>query len=182
MRTRRPRTSPQRLEPVRRARTPIERTGHGFGEGQDQGGAKPRRTGRASPAAASGRMRSACSWESSPTTLAICYVVWPAVGHPELVAHEPPATALQDRRTPHPACPVLHPAACRESLDPPAVSADPRVHRATAVASDVIESPTWGAEATRGTGRSGGDVSKQRRRLDQTLKREAAGRFHASRA
>ena len=26
----------------------------------------------------------------------------------------------------------------------------------------------------RGTGRSGGDVSKQRRRLDQTLKREAA--------
>jgi hypothetical protein len=66
----------------------------------------------------------------------------PAVGHPELVAHEPPATALQDRRTPHPACPVLHPAACRKSLDAPPVSADPRVHRATAVASDVIESPT----------------------------------------
>src|SRR5437867_8193206 len=63
----------------------------------------------------------------------------PAVGHPELVADEPPAAALQDRRTPHPACPVLHPTACRKLLDTVSVPADRRTHLAARVASDVIE-------------------------------------------
>ena len=73
----------------------------------------------------------------------------PAVGHPELVANEPPATGLQDRRTPHPACPVLHPAACRKLLDGTPLSADSRAHRAVRMAPHVIEKagPGWSPRA-----------------------------------
>jgi DDE family transposase len=44
----------------------------------------------------------------------------------ELVTDKPPATALQDRRTPDSACQVLHPAARRELLDAAPVRADSR--------------------------------------------------------
>src|SRR5712664_3975477 len=59
--------------------------------------------------------------------------------HPELVTHEPATAVVQDRRAPHPACAVLHPPAGRELLDIGSVSANPRAHRATRVAPDVIE-------------------------------------------
>ena len=62
--------------------------------------------------------------------------------HPELVPHEPPAAAVQDGRTPHPACPVLHPATCRKLLDGEPLSSDSSAHRAARMASDVIESST----------------------------------------
>ena len=62
----------------------------------------------------------------------------PARRHSELVPHESPAAAVQDRRAPHSACPVLHPAARRKLLDTASVSADRRAHRATHVAPDVI--------------------------------------------
>jgi Transposase DDE domain group 1 len=44
----------------------------------------------------------------------------------------------QDQWAPHPACSVLRPLAGRRSLDWEPLSADPRAHRATRVASDVI--------------------------------------------
>src|SRR5262245_33611569 len=64
--------------------------------------------------------------------------------HPELVADESPAAALQDRRASHPTCAVLHPAAGGEPLDTDSLSADCRAHRATRMAPHVIESPTRG--------------------------------------
>src|SRR6266545_3321345 len=63
----------------------------------------------------------------------------PAGRHPELVSHEPPAADLQDRRTPHPTCAVLHPAAGGEPFDADSFSADYRAHRATRMAPHVIE-------------------------------------------
>jgi len=39
----------------------------------------------------------------------------PATRHPKLVAHEPATAAIQDRRTPHPSCPILHPAVGRKA-------------------------------------------------------------------
>jgi len=64
---------------------------------------------------------------------------WPASRHLELVPDEPPATALQDRRSPDPACPVLQAPTRRELLDAAPLWADPRTHRAARVAPDVIE-------------------------------------------
>src|SRR5262245_28417314 len=49
-----------------------------------------------------------------------------AAGHPELVADQPPAAAVQDRWSPDPAYAVLHPAARREPLDSTRVWADSR--------------------------------------------------------
>src|SRR5438128_1898232 len=73
----------------------------------------------------------------------ICaYPAGPAGRHPELVPHEPPAAAVQNGRTPHPACPVLHPATCRKLLDGEPLSSDSSAHRAARMASDVIESST----------------------------------------
>ncbi len=63
----------------------------------------------------------------------------PAPRHPELVTDEPPAAAIQDRRAPHPACAVLHPPAGRKPSDADPLWADPRAHRATRVAPDLIE-------------------------------------------
>src|SRR5438876_8960326 len=67
--------------------------------------------------------------------------------HPKLVPHEPPAAAVQDGRTPHPACSVLHPAIRRKLLDGEPLSSDSPAHRATRVAPHVIGSPTSGAGA-----------------------------------
>ncbi len=58
--------------------------------------------------------------------------------HPELVADEPSATAVQDGWPADPTCPVLHSAACRKLLDWASLPADRCAHRATRVASDVI--------------------------------------------
>ena len=71
----------------------------------------------------------------------------PAARHPKLVAHEPATAAIQDRRTPHPACPVLHPAVGRKAVgrkavDSAPVCADHPAHRAARMESDAIESPT----------------------------------------
>src|SRR5882724_1581566 len=65
--------------------------------------------------------------------------------HPELVPHEPPTAALQDRRAPHSTCPVLHSSAGRKPIDSASVCADHPPHRAARVASDVIKSdgPCW---------------------------------------
>jgi hypothetical protein len=72
-----------------------------------------------------------------------------------------PEGFIQDRRTPHPACPVLHPAAGRKLLDTAAVSADRLAHRAARVAPDMIESagscgeqpcPRGGVSLARGGG------------------------------
>src|SRR5262249_55598111 len=65
----------------------------------------------------------------------------PARRHSELVPHQSSAVAVQDRRTPHSACPALHPAARRKLLDTPYVSADRRAHRAARLASDVMMLP-----------------------------------------
>jgi hypothetical protein len=54
------------------------------------------------------------------------------------VSHEPPAAAAQDGRTPHPACPVLHPPTRRKLLDGKPLSSDSPAHRATRVAPHVI--------------------------------------------
>jgi hypothetical protein len=67
------------------------------------------------------------------TTSAICSVGWCCPSQSGLVTHESPAAALQDRRAPHPACSVLHPAAGREPLDTESLSADSRAHRAAGV-------------------------------------------------
>jgi Transposase DDE domain group 1 len=98
----------------------------------------------------------------------------PARRHPELVSHEPPATSLQDRRTAHPACPVLHPAARRKLLDEKPLSADSRAHRAARVAPDVIERPTRGPGTTRKGGAKQRGVPEQGRRTVQTHDRGAA--------
>src|SRR3989442_7589104 len=49
-----------------------------------------------------------------------------------------PAAAVQDRWPPYSARPVLHLPARRKPLDIDALSPNPRAHRATRVASDVI--------------------------------------------
>src|SRR5262249_4516789 len=74
-----------------------------------------------------------------------------APSHSELVADESPAAALQDGRTPPPACAVLHPATRRKLLDEGPLSADSRAHRAPRVASNVIErtTPIGASRATR---------------------------------
>ncbi len=58
-----------------------------------------------------------------------------------------PAAAVQDGRTPHQACPVLHLATTRKLLDGDPLSSDSPAHRATRVAPHVIGSPTSGAGA-----------------------------------
>jgi len=50
----------------------------------------------------------------------------------------------QDRRTAHPACPVLHPAARRRLRDEKSLSSDSRADRAARMAPDGIENPTRG--------------------------------------
>jgi YHS domain-containing protein len=67
---------------------------------------------------------------------------------------EPPAAALQGQRAPDSACPVLHPPACREPLDAAPVWADPRAHRATRVAPQLIAGPAHGARAMQSGGRT----------------------------
>src|SRR5712691_8907844 len=64
----------------------------------------------------------------------------------------PDTAAVQDGRTPHPACPVLHPATRRKLLDSNSLSSDAPAHRATRVAPHVIESPTSDAGAMRSAG------------------------------
>src|SRR5437870_6772988 len=93
-------------------------------------------------------MRSACCSGSSPITSAICYAGWPcpSPGHPELVADELAASALQDRRPSDPTCPVLHPAVGRKPVDSAPICADHPAHRAARVASDVIEMAGRGGE------------------------------------
>src|SRR3970282_289295 len=80
----------------------------------------------------------------------------PAPRHPELVTDEPPAWAIQDRRAPHPACPVLHPAAGRKLFDAEPLWADSRAHRATRVASDLIEKTVRRGSETRSSSISAG--------------------------
>src|SRR5713101_9299577 len=63
---------------------------------------------------------------------------------------EPATAAVQDRRTPNPASPVLRASASRELLDFDSRSADSRPHRATRVAPHVIESRTLGSGTMRG--------------------------------
>jgi hypothetical protein len=48
---------------------------------------------------------------------------------------------FKDRRAPDPACAVLCPPACGESLDRDPLLADPRAHRAARLASDVTTFP-----------------------------------------
>jgi len=69
----------------------------------------------------------------------------PAGRHPELVADEPPATPVQDRRTPHSTCAVLRASTGRKSLDRESLSADPPAHRGAEVPPDLIErtAPIW---------------------------------------
>src|SRR6267142_264299 len=85
--------------------------------------------------------------------------VGPTFRHFELVSDEPPAATVQDRRAPHPTCPLLHPRTGREPLDADALSADSRVHRATRGASDVIEPPAQGGARGR---RPAAEVSPRR--------------------
>src|SRR5262245_51760960 len=59
--------------------------------------------------------------------------------------------ALQDRRTPDPACPVLHPPARRKLLDAASVPADSWAYRATGVAPDLIAARTRSEGMTRGS-------------------------------
>jgi hypothetical protein len=90
--------------------------------------------------------------------LALECALRPARRHPELVPHESPAAAVQDGRTPHPACPVLHPATRRKLLDTAPVPADRGAHRAPHVAPHVSESRTSGAGALGCRGRGSGGV------------------------
>ncbi len=55
----------------------------------------------------------------------------------ELVADEPLTAALQERRAPQPACPILHPPTSRGPLDMESLSADSRAHRTTRVVADL---------------------------------------------
>jgi len=91
--------------------------------------------------------------------------------NPELVANEPPATGLQDLRTPHPACPVLHPAACRKLLDGTPLSADSRAHRAVRMAPHVIEKAGHGGREKRSA--LGASISRPDGRREQTFGRWA---------
>jgi hypothetical protein len=59
------------------------------------------------------------------------------------------------RRTPDPACSVLHPPAGRERSDAAPLSADSRAHRATRVAPDLIERRIDRTRAMRGSERAG---------------------------
>jgi DDE family transposase len=84
------------------------------------------------------------------------------------------ATApVQDQRA-YSARPGFRPPAGRELLDSNSLSADPRSHRATRMASDVIENPTPGARAMRNGGRSSGGVSEKDSQSDQTHEHGAA--------
>lgn len=62
----------------------------------------------------------------------------PPPGHSEGVADESPAAAVQDGWASDTTSPVLCPPAGREPLDTPALQTDPRPHRATCVADDLI--------------------------------------------
>src|SRR5207248_1697696 len=84
---------------------------------------------------------------------------------------ESPAAALQDRRAPHSACPVLHPAAGRKSLDEDPLSADSGVHRATRMGPHVIEKAGPGGREKRST--LGGSISRPDGRRGQTFGRWA---------
>ena len=57
-----------------------------------------------------------------------------------MVPDEPPATAIHDRRAPHPACAVRYPPVGRTPLDAAPVWADSQADQATHVASDLVES------------------------------------------
>jgi len=94
--------------------------------------------------------------------------------HVELVADEPPTAAVHDRLAAHPTCPVLQPPVGGELLDFDSLSADPRAHRATRVASDL----SW-ATAPGSTGMSsrechGGGVFGKHGRSDQSQKQRVA--------
>src|SRR5262245_59569578 len=95
-------------------------------------------------------------WQSAATAR-------PAPLHPELVPHESPATAVQDGRTPHPACSVLHPATCRKLLDGQPFLADSRAHRAVRLALDVSNWTTQAekrSDAGASVAREGGQPSE----------------------
>jgi hypothetical protein len=83
--------------------------------------------------------------------------------HPELVPHEPPAAAVQDGWTSHPARPVLHPATRRKLLDTAPVPADRGAHRAPRVAPDVIERTAPIGSKLGDAGRSVSGARRQRR-------------------
>src|SRR5207244_9434662 len=89
-----------------------------------------------------------------------------------------PAAALQNRRAPHPTCPVLHPPASREPLDADALSADSRAHRAARVASDVIEKAGHGRREKRSA--RGGSISRPDGRRGQSCVRWAITRAGAA--
>src|SRR3989442_10505947 len=94
--------------------------------------------------------------------------------HPEPVPHEPPAAAVQDGRTPHPACPVLHPATCRKLLDGEPLSSDSSAHRSGSHGIRRDRELHPGAEAMRSSAARRGGVSGQGRRIYHSPKREAA--------
>ena len=60
-----------------------------------------------------------------------------------------------DSEAAHPPCAVLHPPACRELLGAAPAWTDPRAHRATRVAPDLIERRIDKTSAMRGSGRAG---------------------------
>src|SRR5262249_44642853 len=76
---------------------------------------------------------------------AISCAGWLCPSHPELVPHEPPTAALQDRRASHSASPRFLSSAGRKPVDSASVCADHPSHRAARAASDVIKSdgPCW---------------------------------------
>src|SRR5437667_5906542 len=73
--------------------------------------------GPASPATACGPVRCACSWghRVQPRTFLRRLTLPLAIQSWSLTS--PPAAAIQDRRAPHPTCPVLRPAAYGTLLD-----------------------------------------------------------------
>src|SRR5713101_5837654 len=86
-----------------------------------------------------------------------------------------PAAAVQDGRTPHPACPVLHPATRRKLLDIHALSANPRAHRAARVAPDVIERTAPVGSKPGDAGGSVSEAGRQRRETRGTCAINGAG-------
>jgi len=82
---------------------------------------------------------------------------------------------VQDRRTPHSVCPVLHPAARGKLLDGEPLSADSRAHRATRVASDLSRSNAPGARAMKSGRRTGGGSPEWDSRRGQARKRSVHG-------
>jgi hypothetical protein len=111
---------------------------------------------------------------SSRTTSDFPASAYTAPRHPELVTDEPPATAIQDRRAPHPTCPVLRPAAYGTPLDAGSLWANSRAHRVTRVPSDLLVVADTRSEGDEKRGRTSGGVSERDDHGDQTQKRGVA--------